>query len=120
MSRHLQVQWSDVVPRRTIGWEDGPDGGAVLLVPRFRRGPLARWLQPRLKRPYIRVKLDEIGSFAWRKMDGNTSFASIVEAMKREFRDRVNPPEERLSQFLTILYRNKFVQLYKPSGESPE
>ena len=120
MSRHLQVQWSDVVPRRTIGWEDGPDGGAVLLVPRFRRGPLARWLQPRLKRPYIRVKLDEIGSFAWRKMDGSTSFASIVEAMKKEFQDRVNPAEDRLSKFLTILYRNKFVQLYKPSGEFPE
>lgn len=117
MSRHLQVQWSDVVPQRTIGWEDGPDGGAVLLVPRFRRGPLARWLQPRLRRPHIRVKLDEIGSFAWRMMDGSTSFTSILEAMKREFQDRAEPAGERLSKFLTILYRDKFVQLYKPTEE---
>ena len=111
--RHPQ-RWHNVVITRTIEWEDGPDGGAVLLVPRFRKGPLAKWLQPKLRRPHIRVKLDEIGSFAWRRMDGKTPFSELVTAMKDHFGERVEPADERLKKFLTILYRDKFVALKAP------
>lgn len=93
-------------------WEDGPSG-AVLLVPRFRRGPLARWLQPRLKRPYIHVKLDTIGSFVWKLCDGKTTFGEIAQAMRQEFKEQAEPAEERLQKFLIILQKNKFAQLYQ-------
>jgi hypothetical protein len=102
------------VIERTIAWEDGPEERAVLLVPRFRRGPLARWLQPRLKRPHIRVKLDEIGSFAWRCMDGNTPFEAIAGAMRSRFGERVEPAEDRLKSFALLLYKDKFVTLTAP------
>ena len=85
MSQHHPQRWHNVVATRNVEWEDGPEGGAVLLVPRFRKGPLAKWLQPKLKRPHIRVKLDEIGSFAWHMMDGRTPFYKLVEAMKEHF-----------------------------------
>ncbi len=114
MSQHRPQQWHNVVAKKNIGWEDGPEGGAVLLVPRFRKGPLAKWLQPRLKRPHIRVKLDEIGSFAWRLLDGKRPFASLVSEMQGHFGERVEPAEDRLKKFLTILYRDKFVTLEAP------
>jgi hypothetical protein len=114
MKQHHPQQWHNVVVTRTIEWEDGPDGGAVLLVPRFRKGPLAKWLQPKLKRPHIKVKLDEIGTFAWRRMDGKTPFCDLVAAMKDHFGERVEPADERLKKFLTILYRDKFVKLEAP------
>jgi hypothetical protein len=114
MKQHHPQQWHNVVVTRTIEWEDGPDGGAVLLVPRFRKGPLAKWLQPKLRKPHIRVKLDEIGSFAWRRMDGKTPFGALVAAMKDHFGERVEPADERLRKFLTILYRDKFVALEAP------
>lgn len=116
MNPHRLQQWSDVVVERTIEWEDGPEGGAVLLVPRFRRGPLARWLQPRLRRPHIRVKLDDVGSFAWRRFDGAATFSSIVAQMQECFGARVEPAGDRLQQFLAMLYKDRFVRLYQPAA----
>ncbi|MFH1829347.1 MAG: PqqD family protein [Pseudomonadota bacterium] len=116
MNQHRPQQWHNVVATRTIEWEDGPENGAVLLVPRFRKGPLAKWLQPKLRRPHIRVKLDDIGSFAWRRMDGSTPFYKIVDAMKKEFAEKVEPAEDRLKKFMTILYKDKFIKLYAPTG----
>lgn len=118
MSQHRPASWTDVVAKHAIDWEEGPDGGAVLLVPRFRKGPLARWLQPKLKRPNMRVKLDEIGSFAWRRMDGETPFGAIAGAMREHFGEKVEPAEERLEKFYTILCRDKFVELYRPAEQA--
>jgi len=118
MTQHHQPQWHNVVPKRVIDSEDGPDGGAVLLVPRFRKGPFAKWLQPRLKRPHIRVKLDDFGSFVWRKIDGKSSFCTISKAMTDEFGERITPADERLQKFLTLLQRNKFAELYTPVDDS--
>lgn len=114
MKQHHPQRWHNVVATHDIGWEDGPEGGAVLLVPRFRSGPLARWIQPRLRRPYVRVKLDEIGSFAWRMIDGRTPFSAIVESMRGHFGERVEPADDRLKKFMTILHRSKFVRLEAP------
>lgn len=114
MSQHHPQRWHNVVATRNVEWEDGPEGGAVLLVPRFRKGPLAKWLQPKLKRPHIRVKLDEIGSFAWHMMDGSTPFHELVRAMKEHFGEKVEPADERLKKFMTLLYKEKFVRLEAP------
>lgn len=114
MNQQRPAHWDNIVPKRTIDSEDGPDGGAVLLVPRFRKGPLARWLQPRLKRPHIRVKLDEFGSFVWRRIDGNSAFSTISKAMTDEFGDRIAPADDRLKNFLILLRRNQFAELFAP------
>ncbi len=115
MNQHHPQRWDNIVATRAVGWEDGPEDKAVLLVPRFRKGPLSRWLQPRLKRPCMRVKLDDVGSFVWRRLDGSTSFSTIVEQMKGHFGEKVEPADERLKTFFTILYKDDFVKLYAPS-----
>ena len=117
MNQHHPQPWHDVVIERIVEWEDGPEGGAVLLVPRFRWGPLARWLQPRLRNKHIRVKLDEIGSFAWRRFDGKTRFADIVDAMQGQFGAKVDPAADRLRKFCAVLSKDKFVQLLAPAGQ---
>jgi hypothetical protein len=111
MNQHPLQRWHSVVAQRNLVWEDGREGTAVLLVPRFRKGFLAKWLMPKLPRPHMRVKLDEIGSFAWRMMDGRTSFQAIAASMKEQFGARVEPAEERLMRFLTILHKDRFVRL---------
>lgn len=118
MSQRRQPPWHDVVVERAVEWEDGPGGGAVLLVPRFRRGPLARWLQPRLRNKCIRVKLDEIGSFAWRRFDGRTRFQDIVSAMQSHFGARAEPADDRLQKFCAILQKDRFVKLLAPEMSS--
>lgn len=111
-----KLDWRFVIAERSVEWEDGPDGGAVLLVPRFRWGLLRRWLGPRLKRPYLRLSLDETGSFAWHLFDGETTFESISQAMQDRFGSKVEPAKDRLQKFLTILHKNKFVVLLTPVG----
>jgi len=97
-----------------MGWEDGPEDGAVLLVPRFRKGPLAKWLQPRLKRPFMRVSLDELGSFVWKRIDGKNTYSEIHKAMKAHFGEKLSESDERLQKFLSILQNNQFAELMMP------
>lgn len=116
MNQRHQAPWSDIIVERKIGWEDGQNNLAVLLIPRFRAWPLAKWLQPRLKKPYIRVKLDDIGSFVWRHLDGKTTFASLAQSMRDHFSEKAEPAEDRLKKFLITLRNNKFVELYQPAA----
>lgn len=118
MNQRHQVPWDKVVAKHVIGWEDGPEDLAVLLVPRFRSGPLARWLQPRLKKPHIRVKLDRIGSFVWRSIDGKRTFNDVMERMRGEFGDKIEPAEDRLMKFFSILHKDKFVELFVPTDKA--
>ena len=115
MNQHHQAQWDNIVVKQLMEWKDGSENRAVLLVPRFRWGPLAKWLQPRLKKPHIHVKLDDIGSFVWKRCDGKSTYSEIAKAMREEFGQKTEPAEERLKAFLLLLQKNKFARLYKPS-----
>lgn len=107
-----EMNWNNVIPKHVIGWEDGHDGLAVLLVPRFKNGLLEKWFGRKINKPCIRVTLDEIGTFAWKKIDGQTKFESILTDMKTHFGSKVEPAEERLQKFFTILSKDKFVELF--------
>jgi hypothetical protein len=119
MNQHHHMQWDRVIPKRRLEWEDGQGDLAVLLVPRFRRGPLSKWLQPRLKRPHIRVKLDRIGSFVWRRMDGAKTFNQVLGEMRTEFGETIEPAEDRLIKFFSILHKDRFIELYTSADEKP-
>lgn len=108
--------WSGVYAKHLVEWENGPDGGAVLLLPRFRNGLLAKWIQPRLKCKYARIKLDEIGSFVWNKIVVGSVFDDVAAAMKGHFGEKAEPVEDRLAKFLTILKKGGFVELYTETG----
>lgn len=116
MSRHRQAQWSNVTVERTVEWEkDSETNLAVLLVPRFRRGPLKKWLQPRLKKPFIRVKLDAIGDFVWDMCDGKATVEDISKALEEKFGERVKPASERTQFFLNTLYKSNFIRYWQVS-----
>jgi hypothetical protein len=86
----------------------------VLLRPRFTRGPLARWLQPLLRRPCLRVHLDEAGSFIWARCDGQSTVAELAAALHECFGDRVKPATERLVLFVSQLRRAGLIRLLPP------
>jgi hypothetical protein len=117
--RKNQLDLIQCFPQRAVGAE--LDGELVVVLrPRFMRGPLARWLQPRLKRPYFRVHLDTLGSFVWNHCDGETSVAEIAEAMARELsvKDQV---VQRVVFFVRELERGKMIRvLERPVGPPPE
>ena len=106
------------IPERLLDWEkDSASERAVLLVPRFRKGLLKKWLQPKLKKPFMKVKLDEIGTFVWEQCDGKTKVEDIASALGQKFGDRVQPAEDRLKLFFGTMYRSDFIRYWKAVSE---
>jgi len=103
-----------LIPHRSVEWEEAEDKRIVLLVPKFRSGPVARWIQSWLPRPHIRVRLDEFGSFMWKCCDGSTSIESIAERMRQQFGERVEPVHNRLSMFMNKLTRGDLLTFEQP------
>jgi hypothetical protein len=90
----------------------------VLLRPRFVRGPLAWWIQPALKRPHLRVHLDEVGSFIWQLSDGTLSVGQIADALEERFGDSVAPALKRLRLFLRQMEGGRLIRLRWPEPEA--
>lgn len=99
------MSWGDLRPRQTCAFEE-ESGQVVLLRPRFGRGRLGRWMERRIGRRPLRLRLDEVGSFVWRRCDGARRVAVLSEELREEFGERIEPAEERLVLFLTGLLRN--------------
>jgi hypothetical protein len=99
----------DNVPRRNIEHEEGEDGRLVLLRPKFMSGPLAKLLQPRIKRKHFKVKLDDLGTATWRAIDGRRNVGQIADLLFEEFGERIEPRYERMSMFIDSLAKGKMV-----------
>jgi hypothetical protein len=67
------------------------------------------WLASQLAPP--RLRLDPMGSFAWRRLDGSASVARVAEAVRERFGDASEPTEERLGRLVHLLRRDGFVAL---------
>lgn len=104
-----EVNLLDLIPKRLIEYEAGEDSIVTLLAPRFKSGILRKWLQPRLKRPLLKVKLDEIGSAAWLLCDGKRSVKEIAQPLRERFQDKIEPCYDRLGAFLGQLEGAHFI-----------
>lgn len=92
-------------PRRMAEWENGEDDSVAILVPRFGNGRVGRFFSSRLSRPNIRVKLDEHGSYLWKRCDGNTTVADLAQAMQQQFGGELVSWYNRISDYLNTLER---------------
>ena len=62
-----------------------------------------------MKKPYYKVKLDEIGSFTWLQCDNRRTVKDIGKKMQEKFGEKVEPLYDRLTFFLAQLERNRFI-----------
>jgi len=56
-----------------------------------------------------RIHLDEIGSFAWRRLDGATKVRALAGVMCESFPDSCEQLEERLGQYLRAMRRLRLI-----------
>ena len=92
-----------LAPIRLAEWEEA-EGRVILLRPE----PTAKGFKGLLDRFFHRmsanrIKLDEVGSFAWLHLDGERTVGQVVGLLDEEFGDRVDPPEERLAHLVWLL-----------------
>ncbi len=104
---HLNVL--DVTPVRIAAWEEVHDR-VVVLRPR----PTGRGLRGGLDRLLFllsarRIRLDDVGSAAWRAMDGARTVAALAQHLRAEFGDAVEPAEARLGHLVRVLHRERLV-----------
>ena len=112
------VDLLELTPMRRVPWLERDDGKVVIDRPRppidglgglFRR---AGWmLAPR------RIRLDEVGSFAWRRLDGATKVRALAGAMRDAFPDSCDQLEERLGDYLKAMRRLRLISF--PEWDEP-
>lgn len=56
-----------------------------------------------------RIRLDDVGSYAWLLMDGSTDVRKLAELVVAQFGDQVEPVGQRLGQLIRVLRRERFV-----------
>lgn len=104
-----EINLLEIVPVRTADWEERGDR-VVVLRPTPDSHGMRRALDWFLYLMAVRkVRLDEIGSFIWRQLDGKQSVAEIAQVLGEQFGDRVKPAEERLGYLVRVFRREEFV-----------
>jgi hypothetical protein len=104
-----EINLLDLVPERTAEHETDDAGLITVLMPRFRNRIMKRLFEPRNKSPYIKIKLDDIGSEIWLLCDGKRTVGEIAELAKEKFQERIEPRYERLGVFFRQLEGAHFI-----------
>lgn len=100
----------DLVPVHTVRFETDAEGLIVLLKPKFTNRLLQKYLLPRMRRPFFRITLDELGSFVWSRCDGKCTVRRLAELHKQRFGEKAEPLYDRLTLFLQTLEHNRFIR----------
>lgn len=108
-AKRPEINLLDLIPVQNIKSRRKEEGFYVLLKPKFTHPFLFKHLLPRLKNPYFKIKLDEIGSFIWSHCDGKNTVKDIGNLMRERFGGRVEPLYDRISLFFQDLEKNKFI-----------
>jgi hypothetical protein len=121
-SRWAGIDFLSLRPAQCVDYfVDDNDGQVVLRLPRFRSGPLSRWLQPKLRpeRAHVRVRLEERGSWLWMHLDGKRTVADLVTEFRQHFPGDFEQIDHRVCQYLYQLADNgciRFVNLPTPES----
>jgi Coenzyme PQQ synthesis protein D (PqqD) len=103
--RRADLNLLDLVPARMAEWDEREEA-VVVRRPRPRAPwyllPL-EWL--RFGLAVRRIRLDRVGSAAWRACDGRRTVGEIADLLRDRFGNAVEPAEERLGMLVRRLQR---------------
>lgn len=95
---------------------DDETGQTILLKPRYGQGRLGRLLTRRLAKPWVRIHLDELGTWVWQRLDGERSLAMLAVEMRTAFPDETKP-ERRLLMFVRQLVGTGLMRVRMPADD---
>ncbi len=113
---------SDLVVVREVPWREENDL-VVILAPRYSKHTLfGRLLRRLFGDSTVRLKMDALGSHAWKLFDGSTTVAEMTASLEEAFGEEAVKAEARLGLFLKELQRNDWVRCMQrvEEGEGEE
>jgi hypothetical protein len=104
------INMYDLIPRALVKSETSREGRIILLKPKFNNAFMVKHLMPRLKRPFYRIHLDQLGTSTWQKIDGERSAGIIAEEVSQELGTAVEPVFKRVGLFLHQLKKGDLIE----------
>lgn len=99
----------DLTPIKLHKDKVSEDGMVTLFVPKFKNELAKKYIVPKLKSSNFNIKLDELGSEVWKKMDGKNKVHEIIRQLSEKYGDDFKKPEERITKYLFQLYEQKLI-----------
>lgn len=98
------------IPQKSssLNWSQNENGRVTLEI--ANEGFFNRIAQKLFGKPPVTyIHLDDVGSFVWTLIDGNSDIIVLGEKVKEHFKDAAEPLYERLAKFFTILESYRFI-----------
>lgn len=108
----INENYLDKIPviSEKLSYEVNDDG--IVTLAKENTGLMNRIAQKLFKKPKISyIHLDELGSFIWQLIDGETSILAMGEPVKEQFGEKAEPLYPRLAKYISILESYGFVTL---------
>ena len=112
MAKKNADNFLDYIPKHVekYRWESDEEGNVTIFIE--NKGLFNRLAQKFLKKPKVsQLHLEEMGSFIWPLIDGETSIYNIGEAVKEHFGEEAEPLYPRLVQYIKTLKDSGFIDL---------
>jgi len=103
------INYLELTPVRNYDHVVEDSGLISVLVPKFDIKWIDKIMSKIIKSRFFKAKLDEFGTETWLEMDGTKSVQTVSEHLQKKFGDKINPVNERLTKFLSELYKNNFI-----------
>jgi|SRR5208337_1310732 len=103
----------ELIPKRNVETFTEHEEKITLLIPKFKHEGIRKWLIPHHKSSHIKIHLDETGSKVWRLINNQKTVGEICIQLKDNFDIqgvRMELLEERITKFLTMLYKSRFIR----------
>lgn len=97
--------------QKRLDWSEVDQKTIIVYRPRFGEGRFGKWLTSTLNLSDYRIRLDSIGSLVWKHCDGDNDAATIIEEMRRQFGEQVEPAEDRLYDFVMQMKKARMIEI---------
>jgi len=110
----IEQNYLELKPKRQQSIRWSADESGVITLEIDNKGLMNRIAQTLFKKPKVSfVHLDEMGSFVWPLIDGETDIIRIGELVKEHFGEKAEPLYERLAKYFKILESYRFIVVDK-------
>ena len=103
------INYLELTPVRNYDHVIEETGLVSVFVPKFDIKWIDTIMSRIVKSRFFKAKLDEFGTATWLEMDGNKSVQLISSHLSQKFGEKITPVDERLTKFLTELYKYNFI-----------